>query len=235
MGRSDTEIIAENLSRLRAEMAEAAIACGRSSDEVKLVAATKYVSLERTRLLYDAGCQDLAESRPQDLWPKATSLSELPIRWHFIGHLQRNKLAKTLPLVTLLHSIDSLRLLEAVLQWADANQHPIRALLEINISGDASKHGFVPSDASAALAYAADRPSVKIEGLMGMASLDGGPVQARRDFAALRELRDQLQAEHPSAMLRELSMGMSGDFREAITEGATLVRIGSAIFEGIDT
>ncbi len=216
-------------------MAETALACGRSSDDVQLVAATKYVSLELTRQLFEAGCQDLAESRPQDLWPKAEALQDLSVRWHFIGHLQRNKLARTLPVVTLLHSVDSLRLLEAVAQWADHQQRVVRALLEINISGDENKHGFLPSDASAALQAASQLPSMRIDGLMGMAALEGGPDRARRDFAALRELRDCLQAEHPSASLRELSMGMSGDFREAIQEGATLVRIGSALFEGIAT
>lgn len=234
----------ENLEQLRARIAAAAVASGRPADAVRLVGVTKYVSADVARALVEAGLHDLGESRPQALWEKAAALSDLPqIRWHFIGHLQRNKVRRTLSSVSLLHAGDSLRLLEA---WNEAAMElsqsvteslPLRQLLlEVNISGDAAKQGFAPEEIEPLLPQLAELRQLRVVGLMAMASLEGGAVRARSDFANLRKLRDRLIRVAPAGIeLGELSMGMSGDFIEAIAEGATLVRVGSALFEGVET
>jgi pyridoxal phosphate enzyme (YggS family) len=148
--------------------------------------------------------------------------------------LQRNKTRRTLPLVTLLHSGDSLRLLHELNAEAALLDRQVDVLLEVNISGEEAKHGFAPTELAVALPAVAEFSALQIRGLMAMAALEGGPDRARRDFAALRELRDRLLREcPPNIELSELSMGMSDDFAEAIEEGATIVRIGSALFEGI--
>jgi pyridoxal phosphate enzyme (YggS family) len=233
---SDRSIIAANLQRVRERIAAAAVKAGRKDDEVTLVGITKYVDAGRARLLLDAGCADLGESRPQSLWEKAEALAGLPVRWHFVGHLQRNKVKRTLPYVALLHSGDSLRLLQEVNAEAATLGRTIETLLEVNISGDAAKHGFSPDEIAGALPAIASLQHMKVRGLMTMAALEGGAERARRDFAALRDLRDRLLVDcPPNVELGELSMGMSGDFEEAIAEGATIVRIGSALWEGLAT
>jgi hypothetical protein len=232
--------VGENLARVRDRIAKAAVRGGRAADAVTLVAVTKYVSIEWTAALVEAGCRDLGESRPQALWSKASSLGpQFPpdgIRWHLIGHLQRNKIRRTLPWVHLLHSLDSPRLAESIEQEAgDTIGPPLSALVEVNVSGDRSKTGLPGEELEPLLVAAAGMKSLSIRGLMCMAALDGGRETARRDFAHLRELRDAASANLPPGIsLAELSMGMSGDFEEAILEGATLVRIGSALFEGLE-
>lgn len=228
-------VIAANLQRVREQIADAAQRAGRRPEDITLVGVTKYVDAAAARALLESGCHDLGESRPQSLWERAEALTGLPVRWHMIGHLQRNKVKRTLPYVSLLHSGDSLRLLETVDAEAKALGRMVDVLLEINISGDATKHGFRPEDLRGSLPKIAALGNLQVRGLMTMAALEGGPERARRDFAALRELRDELRADGPVAIeLHELSMGMSGDFAEAIQEGATLVRIGSALWEGLE-
>src|SRR5262249_35901947 len=189
---------------------------------------------EVARPLLAAGCADLGESRPQELWSKAKSLAELPVRWHLVGHLQRNKIDRTLPLVSLIHSLDSLRLAEAISQSATKSANRTAALIEVNVSGDLAKHGFAPAEIERALPQLATLEQLEIRGLMCMASPEGDLAAARRQFSTLRELRDRLRPlAPPTIQLAELSMGMSGDFEVAIEEGATILRIGSAVFEGI--
>ncbi len=226
--------IQQNLARVLERMAEAAHRSGRKPEEVRLVAVTKYVGPEEIRWLVEAGCRLLGESRPQALWAKAATLTDLPIQWHLVGHLQRNKVARTLPLVQMIQSVDSLRLLEALNQQAAKLGRAIPVLLEVNISGEASKTGLPPQELEPILAQLPEFPYVQVQGLMTLAGLEGGAERARRDFAALRQLRDQLQPHCPEGVrLDELSMGMSSDFEAAIQEGATMVRIGAALFEGI--
>jgi PLP dependent protein len=226
--------LAANLAAVREQIAAAAERAGRRAEEVRLVGVTKYVDAATARSLFDSGLLELAESRPQELWKKAEALQDLPIRWHAIGHLQRNKVERTLPLIALLHSGDSLPLLEAVSAAAVKQGRVVQTLLEVNISGDSAKHGFSPESLRSSLPQVAILPGIQVRGLMAMAALEGASERARRDFAALRELRDVLRADCPPQVdLTELSMGMSGDFVEAIEEGATIVRVGSALFEGI--
>lgn len=226
--------IHENLARVRDQIASAAQRSGRSADEVTLVCVTKYVDDAAARALVEAGCCDLGESRPQELWRKAAALEDLPVRWHLIGHLQRNKAARTLPLVTLVHSVDSMRLLTTIDELAARESQSVDVLLEVNLSGEPAKHGFDLAQMPASVDAFASFQHLRIRGLMGMAGLESDRDQARREFAALRALRDELQVRCSDIDWRELSMGMSDDFDLAIEEGATIVRVGSTLFEGLE-
>ena len=231
---SDDDRLRENLTAVRGQIADAAVRSGRSSDSVKLIAVTKYVDVFITEALVRAGCHDLGESRPQQLWQKAEALSTSDVHWHLIGHLQSNKARRTLPLISLLHSIDSLKLLNELDRTAAQLQLRVAGLIEVNISQDATKHGFHPDEVAGVLEACAACEHLEIRGLMGMSSREGDLDVAQREFASLRELRDKLRANAPERVsLDELSMGMSGDFEVAILEGATLVRVGSRLFEGL--
>ena len=240
--------IAANLRRVQERIAHAAESAGRTAEEITLVGVTKYVGPREAAELAAAGCTDLGESRPQELWSKAGDVAsdfgelsraatgEPVIHWHLIGHLQRNKVRRTLPLVSLIHSVDSERLLAAIDQEragpSPPPASPLKLLIEVNTSGDASKHGLAPDEVEPLLAAAPRFPGVAICGLMTIAALEGGPSVAAQNFAALRELRDRLRPLAPDCVhLDELSMGMSGDLETAIREGATIVRVGSALWE----
>ena len=230
------QIIADNLARVRERIATVATAAGRLPGDVRLVAVTKYVGPHEAAALIAAGCDELGESRPQELWAKAAAPELASARWHLVGHLQRNKVKRTLPLVDLIHSVDSERLLAAIDEAAAARGRTIDVLLEINCSGEEAKHGFAPSVVEGVLFLLGNLLHVRVRGLMTMAGRTGGLDAARRDFAALRELRDTIQPQCPDGvLLNELSMGMSGDFEEAIRAGATIVRVGSALFDTRDS
>ena len=227
--------LADRLGAVREKVAEACRQAGRDARDVRIVAVTKYVDVDVARAVLAEGCLDLGESRPQELWRKAPALADHvpPARWHLVGHLQRNKARRTVGIVSMVHTLDSLRLLEAIDAEARSAALVCNALIEINLAGDPGRTGVDEATAAELLAAAAGHPHVRIRGLMGMASVpDGGEHggQARRQFARLREIRDRLAPEFPDTPLPELSMGMSGDYVEAILEGATLVRIGSALF-----
>jgi len=229
------EQIARNLAEVRQRIAEAAKRSGRTAETITLVAVTKYVGPETIHPLVAAGCNLLGESRPQQLCQRAEQLAGLPVAWHLIGHLQRNKVRRTLELVEMIHSVDSRELLGAIDRIAGELGRHSSVLLEVNTSGEATKHGFHPQQLPALIGELPRLAHVKVRGLMCMAGLEGGPERARRDFDALRQLRDRLSADLPDGIrLHELSMGMSGDYEVAIEEGATIVRVGSALFEGID-
>ena len=233
MPEADAQI-ARNVAQIRARIADAAQRSGRPADAVTLIAVTKYVSQERVPPLLQAGLRDLGESRPQALWEKSAALPA-DISWHLVGHLQRNKVDRTLACASLVHSVDRLRLLQTMEDWAASRGQTVDALLEVNASGDQAKHGFTPAEMPQIIDALPQYPHVQIGGLMTMASLQGGLDAARRDFSQLRELRDKLQRLCPSGIrLTELSMGMSRDFEVGIEEGATMVRIGTALFASPD-
>ncbi len=212
------------------EVRQAAQAAGRGEDEIRIVGVTKYVDLETTAALVAAGCTDLGESRPQLLCEKAADLvSSCPVRWHLIGPLQRNKVRRTLQAASVIHSIDNVKLLKYLDAIAGELGAAPQVLVEVNISGDANKHGFSADELLHAATVLCELQHARPVGLMGMAGLESDSAQAQREFAALRRLRDRL-VQHTGLALPELSMGMSGDFAEAIAEGSTMVRIGSRLF-----
>jgi pyridoxal phosphate enzyme (YggS family) len=228
------ELIRRNLNSVRERMTEAAERSGRQPTDVRLIGVTKYVDAAVTRTLIAAGCSDVGENRPQALWDKAQELQDLNVNWHLIGHLQRNKVKRSVALAALIHSVDSVRLLDAIQAAAKEAGQVAKVLLEVNVSGDQAKHGLAAEDLISAIEHVAPLSHVAVEGLMCMAGLTGDGDDARRDFSRLRRLADSQQGDLPeNVRMSELSMGMSGDFEIAIEEGATLVRVGSLLFEGV--
>lgn len=226
-------LLTDRLRALEDRLRAACRRAGRDRAEVRLVAVTKSVPAEVAALLPPLGVLDLGESRPQELWRKAAALPA-DVHWHLIGHLQRNKVERTLPLVRLIHSVDSLRLLDAIEAEAARQGRPVAALLEVNASREASKHGFAPEAVPGLVPRLAALRHVSVRGLMTMAAPDDDAGRARPAFAALRRLRDRLRTDlGPGHPLEHLSMGMTGDFEVAVEEGATLVRVGTLLFEGL--
>lgn len=228
------EQLKTNFEAVQTRISEAAAKSSRDASEITLVGVTKYVDVETTRCLFEAGCVNLGENRPQVVWEKTTALADLPIRWHMIGHLQRNKVKRTVACCELIHSVDSERLLTAIDEASSAHEMTSRVLLEVNVSGEAAKHGFSREDMPRVLEFVSGLENVQVEGLMCMAGLVGDQDDARREFAMLRSIKEEFESDAPgNVKLKELSMGMSGDFEIAIEEGATLVRVGSLLFNGI--
>lgn len=224
--------LAENQARILERLAQACRRAGRPADSVRFVAVTKYAQLEWVRALVARGVRDLGESRPQQLVQRAAEIDH-PVDWHLIGPLQRNKARRILPLAAWIHSIDSWRLLH----WLDTLAAELhlrpRVLMEVNVSGESAKHGFLPEQLTAEWDQALHARHVDIRGLMTMAPYDAPHTLQRQVFAGLRSLRETLASRSPTLPLPELSMGMSDDFETAIEEGSTMVRIGSALFEGL--
>ena len=219
-------ILTDRLAAVEARIGAACARAGRNRADVTLIAVTKTVPPAVAALLPGLGVMDLGESRPQELWKKAAAIPAA--RWHLIGHLQRNKLDKTVPLVSLVHSADSGRVLAALSDFGDARGEPVPVLLEVNCSREANKGGFAPDG----LPGLADPLGVRVEGLMTMAAHAADSEDCRPTFVELRNLRDDLRAR-TGLPLPHLSMGMSNDFEVAIGEGSTHVRLGSVLFDGL--
>ena len=225
------ERILSNLREVRDRIAAAAARSGRAANSVRLVAVTKTVDVEVIRVLVGAGQRDLGENRPQQLRDRAATLADLDVRWHMIGHLQRNKVKYVVPTAALVHSVDSLDLAEDLAERAEAQGLRARCLIEVNVTGEASKEGVPPGEAMDLAPAAAELPGLDLVGLMTMAPIVDDPEATRPVFAALRELRDRLnRAGGLPAPLVELSMGMTQDYEVAVEEGATWVRVGSALY-----
>jgi PLP dependent protein len=232
----NVERIRYNLDEVERRISDAVTRVGRATDSVRLVAVTKKSSPEMIKSLFACGVRDLGENYPQELWRKHDELSDLAgsIHWHLIGHLQTNKVKKTLPMVRMIHSVDSLKLLRALDDAAPALDQPPSVCLQVNTSDEPSKHGWTKELILRDAAAIASCRSIPIVGLMTMAGLGTTAETARGSFARLRELRDVLRRQTDLPLV-ELSMGMSNDFETAIEEGATQVRVGSALFEGVET
>lgn len=229
---SEEPRIAERLAEVRARIAGAAIGSGRDPAAVRLVVVTKEVPPERIREAIDAGATDLGENRAQELAAKIEELSGVssPHRWHFIGTLQRNKVKLVAGRVALIHSVDSAELGRAIAERGASSGTLQDVLVEVNVSGEASKHGVASEDAWGLVASLAGLPGIRVQGLMTLAPPPGAGIPSRAVFAGLRELRDRLRGELGGATLDELSMGMTSDFEAAVEEGSTIVRVGTAIF-----
>lgn len=227
------ELIEKNLARIRSLIEAGAERSGRDPDDVTLVAVTKYAEPEWVQALFDLGHRDFGESRPQQLARRA---KEFPpeIRWHLIGHLQRNKVEQVLPVATQIHSVDSLRLLKRISESAVKSSRSQPVLLEVNVSGEAAKDGLSPAELRELWPQFCELPGVQLDGLMTMAPRGNDPELSRSIFRELRELRNEIAGGSENGpSLPELSMGMSGDFEVAIEEGATLVRIGNSLYEDL--
>jgi|SRR5579871_2229394 len=223
----------DNLAAVENRIQTACRRSGRERDSVRLIAVTKYVGAEIAAQLPELGIFDLGESRPQELWHKAADLPK-NIRWHLIGHLQRNKVERTLLLAALIHSVDSERLLTSISDFATKADITTNVLLEVNLSREPNKHGFEHDQVPLFAPHAQwPYPNVFPLGLMTMAEAAADPEQSRATFAELRQLRDRIRSDGSHDFLHDLSMGMSHDFEVAIEEGATMVRIGSSLFEGL--
>jgi hypothetical protein len=221
--------IEERLAEVQGRMAEAARKSGRKPEEAQLLAVTKAHPPEALQEALAAGQTLFGENRVQEALAKMPLVSSRA-RWHFIGHLQKNKVRQALPVFEMLHSIDSLELARDVQRIADEDGRRPRVLLEVNVAGEGSKFGFKPAALDAGIeTLIAGMPRLELLGLMAIPPFSPKAEDSRRYFAALRELRDGLQ-EKLRVGLPELSMGMSGDYEVAIEEGATLVRVGTAIF-----
>ena len=220
--------ISSRLQSVREQVAAAARNAGRDPDDVELVAVSKAHGPPAVREAFDAGQRVFGESRAQEMIAKVPGLPSAT-RWHFIGHLQKNKIRKILPLVELIHAVDSVELaMEIDRIGGELGLFP-RVLLEVNVAGEQTKFGFTPAAVRQQIERLLVLPRVQIEGLMTIAPIAERAEDARPIFAELRALRDSINRE-ASSLLTTLSMGMSGDFVVAVQEGATLVRVGSAIF-----
>ena len=210
---------------------------------VRLVAVSKFHPFEAIEKAYSAGQRIFAESRPQELLAKVKRLEELrlergepdymsDIQWHFIGHLQTNKLKMVLPFVSLVHSVDSLRLLDAINNWGKANGKRVNVLLEPHVAAEDTKQGFSAEEIYSILRNSPEYPHVSFCGIMGMATFTDDETVIRADFSAIRAIYDECLSQFPSlsANFKELSIGMSDDYHIAIEYGTTMVRIGSMIF-----
>ncbi len=238
--------LAEHIERVKERITAAARRAGRDPSEVTLVAVSKTRPPEVVAEAYRAGLRLFGENRVEEAGPKAIAITELVApqagpTWHMIGHIQSRKAADVLSWASMIHSIDSVKLatrLSRALQTNTAGFNrpdgvtpSLPILLEINVAGEESKYGLSLTEAPAAVEAIATLPGLQIEGLMTMAPIVPDPELARPVFVALRRLRDQLASRFPALSWRHLSMGMTDDFEVAIEEGATLVRIGRAIFE----
>ncbi|NTU58057.1 MAG: YggS family pyridoxal phosphate-dependent enzyme [Chlorobiaceae bacterium] len=225
------ESIASNLAAIREQIASACRKAGRRDDEVTLIAVSKTKSAAAIREAWDAGQRVFGESYVQEFLEKQQDplLSSLPLSWHFIGHLQSNKVRQVAGKVAMVHGIDKVSTAEELSRRAVQHDLQIDYLLEVNVSRESSKYGLDPSSLIQAAEECFLMPNITLRGLMTIAAPD--PDQARREFAELREALEKLRCAAPEpASLTELSMGMSQDFEEAILEGATMIRIGTAIF-----
>ncbi|TCP52139.1 hypothetical protein EV586_1159 [Tumebacillus sp. BK434] len=221
----------KRLAELKERIAQACARAGRDPEDVKIVGVTKYVGVEETRSLIEAGLHDLGENRISVAAPKLEAIPAVTgVRWHFIGHLQTNKVKDVLGHFAMIHSLDRLSLAKEISKRAVAAGLVVPCLVQVNVSGEESKGGLAPQEVAGFLQAAKELPGLAIRGLMTMAPVAEDPEAVRPVFRGLRELRDALLGQGLlAADAQELSMGMSGDFETAVEEGATLVRIGSVL------
>jgi pyridoxal phosphate enzyme (YggS family) len=229
----ETHELQARIAAIQERMAAAARRAGRDPAEVTLVAVSKMHSPEEVAAAYAFGLRVFGENRVKEAAPKAAEVARLvapaePPAWHMIGHLQSRKAEDVLPWVSMMHSVDSVRLAQRLSRFATAEKLPI--LLEVNVSGEASKYGFRPEELPGAVEAIAALPGIALQGLMTVAPIAADPEDVRPVFTALRALRAELARSYPTLDWRHLSMGMTDDFEVAVEEGATIVRVGRAIF-----
>ena len=224
-------MIQDNVKRVMEEIARAAAASGRKPEDITLVGVTKTVTAARAKELIDAGVTNLGENRVQSLLDKYETLKDEPA-WHLIGHLQTNKVKYIADKVSMIHSVDSLKLAEEIDRRFQMAGRTANILVQVNVSGEESKFGIQPEDAFPLMESLSQLKNIQVCGLMTMAPKTDHPDDCRKFFYGLHKLSvDIRDKKYDNINMGQLSMGMSGDFREAILEGATIVRIGSALFQ----
>ncbi|MCF7749978.1 YggS family pyridoxal phosphate-dependent enzyme [Bacillus subtilis subsp. subtilis] len=223
--------IRHNLDVVRQRIARACARAGRDPASVRLLPVSKTVEEARLRLAWQAGCLELGENKVQEAQGKAEAMADLPVRWSLIGHLQTNKARHVARFASEFQALDSLRVAQALDQRLALEQRTLEVFVQVNTSGEASKYGLDPIEVADFVQQLPAFPQLRVRGLMTLALLSSNPEQVRPCFVRLRELRERLRPTLPAGIsLEELSMGMSGDFEIAIEEGATVVRVGQAIF-----
>lgn len=225
------EDIARNVTVVRARIAAACKRAGRDPAEVRLLPVSKTVEEARIRMAHAAGLSEFGENKVQEAREKAKAMADLPIAWSVIGHLQTNKAKHVARFAAEFQALDSLKVAEALDRRLQIGGRSLDVFVQINSSGEASKHGLAPEDAAAFLRELPAFSALKVRGLMTLALFSADASRVRACFRLMRELRDRLRNEAPAGVaLDDLSMGMSGDYEIAIEEGATVVRVGQAIF-----
>ena len=223
-------VIKDNIKRVLENIGEAAIKSGRKPEDITLVAVTKTVTAKEAAEVLDAGVLTLGENRVQSLLDKYEVLKDKP-QWHLIGHLQTNKVKYIADKVSLIHSVESLKLAQEIDRKFEEAGKVANILVQVNVSGEESKFGITPCDTFSLIEEISKLKNVKVNGLMTMAPLTATPNECRKYFSELRELSYKIaDRKIQNIDMTELSMGMSGDYQEAILEGATIVRVGSALF-----
>ena len=223
-------VIKDNVKKVMDRISEAAIKSNRNPDDITLVAVTKTVTAKEAQEVMDAGVNTLGENRVQSLLEKYKTLKDEPT-WHLIGHLQTNKVKYIADKVSMIHSVDSLKLAEEISRKFSEINKTANILIQVNVSGEESKFGITPDESIPLMEKLSQLPFVKVSGLMTMAPLIATPDECRKYFYDLKKLSlDIAERKIPKISMEHLSMGMSGDYYEAILEGATLVRVGSALF-----
>ncbi|PSL09638.1 hypothetical protein CLV44_13017 [Marinobacterium halophilum] len=221
-----------NLAQVRHRIANACLRVGRDPQDVRLLPVSKTFSEPQLRLAYEAGCRQLGENKVQEAYRKWGNLSDLPeLQWSVIGHMQTNKAKLVARFASEFQALDSLKLAEALDRRLQAEGRGLDVFVQVNTSGESSKYGLAPDKVATFLQQMPDFSALRVRGLMTLALFSSDVPRVRACFASLRELRDHLRQEIPIGVtLDDLSMGMSGDFEIAIEEGATVVRVGQAIF-----
>ena len=224
----DEGTLLQRLDEVRGRIAAAAVRSGRPAERVTLVAVTKTVAVEVVQAAVALGLADLGESRVQEAQAKIQAVGRDRARWHLIGHLQRNKAGRAVELFDRVHGVDGADLAGALSRHAVSSGRSLPVLVEVNVSGEATKFGVAPEELEPLLERIAALPGLRLDGLMTVGALVERAEAARAGFARLRALRDRAERQLGRA-LPELSMGMSGDFEAAVEEGATLLRLGTAL------
>lgn len=224
------EMLAANIATVRAAIAEATQKVGRDVDEITLVAVSKTKPVEMVKIAYNLGVTDFGENRVQDALPKIADFHPAGLRWHMIGHVQSNKVNKIVGQFDSVQSVDSLHLAQLLQRHAAELGIRLPVLLQVNVSGEESKEGIALADVPAVARQIIALPQLDVQGLMTIAPLVKDTEEVRPVFRGLRALRDRLRDELPQCSWQHLSMGMTDDYTVAIEEGATIVRIGRAIF-----
>jgi PLP dependent protein len=222
--------MAANIDHVRSMIADAALRVNRAPEEITLVAVSKTMPVELVQMAYNLGVTDFGENRVQEALPKIAAFHPQGLHWHMIGHLQSNKAGKVVNPFYCVHSVDSLHLAQTLSRYAGEQGKNLSVLLQVNVSGEASKEGIPLAESLELASQIVALPHIHVDGLMTIAPLVEDPEQVRPVFRALRLLQEQLRTELPQCSWQHLSMGMTGDYSIAIEEGATIVRIGRAIF-----